>query len=119
MYSSRNISITPIDQISKTMKPIFIHILINSKRNNCNIYSVQYKTKLHPFEICLEFFQTKIQNFSIAITKIISLLKLSRFWKMAFSISIKPVHTLLEYLGMLAWERYRKVERAPRTNDLQ
>jgi len=53
-----------------------------------NIYGVQNGTVLYPFLDMLEYFQTKIQNFSIAILKNFSFPKLSRSWKMALSISI-------------------------------
>ena len=110
---------------SKTMKLVFIWILkphenrkllffdnifynfwwvmlciINSKMNKHNTYDVYYDRKLHPFQDIYRIFQIKIQNFSIAVLKILSFLTLSRSWKMAFSSSItpqnfrKPVQTL-------------------------
>jgi len=55
-----------------------------------NIYGVQNGTVLYPFLDMLEYFQTKIQNVSIAISKNFSFPKLSRSWKMALSISNFP-----------------------------
>ena len=71
-----------------------------SKMNKHNRHGAKYDAKLYPFKDISEFSQNKFQNFSIVILKNLPFLKLSRSWKMTYSISItfknfpKPVRTL-------------------------